>query len=95
MHVIHDAQARRFSGEIDGHACRLDYRLHEYDREVMLTHTFVPPALRGHGAAAELVKAALDWARAEGLKVVPACSYVRVYMRRHPDTLDLLADEGS
>lgn len=93
MDVKHDTHSRRFTSEIDGHTCRLDYRLHEYDREVMLTHTFVPPALRGHGAAAELVKAALDWARDEGLKVVPACSYVRVYMRRHPDTQDLLADE--
>jgi predicted GNAT family acetyltransferase len=93
MNVVHDPQTRRFTGDVGGHACRLDYRLHEHDREVMFTHAFVPPALRGHGAAAELVKAALDWARAEGLKVVPACSYVRVYMRRHPETLGLLADE--
>jgi predicted GNAT family acetyltransferase len=37
------------------------------------------------------VKTALAYARAQGLKVQPSCSYVRVYMKRHPETLDLLA----
>ena len=34
--------------------------------------------------------AALAHARAQGLRVRPVCSYVQVYMRRHPDTQDLL-----
>jgi predicted GNAT family acetyltransferase len=58
---------------------------------LLLTHTEVPPALEGRGIAAALVKAALDWARAEGLRVRPLCSYVVTYMRRHPETQDLLA----
>jgi predicted GNAT family acetyltransferase len=33
----------------------------------------------------------MDWARAEGLKVRPVCGYVASYMRRHPQTQDLLA----
>jgi predicted GNAT family acetyltransferase len=37
-----------------------------------------------------VVKAALEHARAHGLKVRPACSYVSSYMRRHPETRDLL-----
>jgi predicted GNAT family acetyltransferase len=37
-----------------------------------------------------MVKAALDHARAHGLKVAPVCSYVRAYMRRHPETQGLL-----
>ncbi len=39
-----------------------------------------------------MVKAALAHARAEGLRVEPACSYVRAYMKRHPDTHDLLVE---
>ena len=35
--------------------------------------------------------AALDHARANGLKVSPLCSYARAYMQRHPETLPLLA----
>ena len=56
-----------------------------------MIHTEVPPALEGRGIAARLVQAALDYAQAEGLKVLPRCSYVRAYMRRHPRTQSLLA----
>jgi len=54
-------------------------------------HTGVPAAIGGRGVAAALVRAALDHARGEGLKVVPACSYVAAYFKRHPQDADLLA----
>jgi uncharacterized protein len=68
---------------------RADYRL--AGGVMRLVHTEVPPALTGRGIAAQLVRAALEYARVSGLKVQPACSYVRTYMRRHPDTHSLLA----
>lgn len=87
--VRHQPQAARFETEVEGRLCVCDYRR---DGDVVaLTHTLVPPALEGRGIAAALVAAALAWARREGLKVRPLCSYVAVYMRRHPDTRDLLA----
>lgn len=64
-----------------------------YRREgdlLLITHTGVPPALQGRGIAAALVRATLDWARTQGLRVRPLCSYVEAYMRRHPQTQDLL-----
>jgi predicted GNAT family acetyltransferase len=61
---------------------------------LVLHHTEVPLPLQGQGLAAVLVQAALDWARAERLQVRPVCSYVAAYMRRHPDTLDLLKPPG-
>ncbi len=57
---------------------------------LVLHHTEVPRALQGQGQAATLVAATLAWARAQGLRVQPACSYVASYMRRHPETQDLL-----
>lgn len=62
--VRHDAATQRFVAEIDGQRAECDYRLYEHDGEVMFSHTYVPPALRGQGVAAELVRVALDWARA-------------------------------
>ena len=94
MNVIHNPEARRFEAIVEGQLCRLDYRIDEHDAEVMFSYTYVVPRLRGHGIAADLVRAGLDWAREQNLKVVPACSYVRSYMKRHPHTLDLLADEN-
>jgi predicted GNAT family acetyltransferase len=54
-------------------------------------HTYVPPSLEGRGIAGALVRAALEHARTAGWRVQPACSYVAAYMRRHPETADLLA----
>ena len=87
--VVHNAAASRFEVSLDGCLSVCAYR--RYGDTVDLTHTEVPPALQGHGIAAELVRAALDWARQEKLRVRPLCSYVAVYMRRHPETEDLRA----
>ncbi|MDR7267602.1 putative GNAT family acetyltransferase [Pelomonas saccharophila] len=61
------------------------------DGQVVFTHTGVPPAYRGQGLAARLVEAGLQWAREQGLKVVPACSYVQLYLQRHPEWQHLVA----
>ena len=87
--IEHLPERGRFQARVEGHLCVADYRL-DGDRMQML-HTEVHPALQGQGIAALLVQAALDHARAHGLKVVPLCSYVRAHMRRHPATQDLLA----
>lgn len=81
--VRHNAAARRFEMEIGGHLAVLDYELN--GGEAALTHTFVPPELRGKGLAEKLVRAALAWARAEKLKVVPVCSYTVTFLERHPE----------
>jgi uncharacterized protein len=64
------------------------YRQH--GQVLVLHHTEVPRALEGQGIAAALVQSALAWARSQGLQVRPTCSYVAAYMRRHPETQDLL-----
>jgi predicted GNAT family acetyltransferase len=54
-------------------------------------HTLVPSAIGGRGVAAKLVEALVDDARSQGFRIVPACSYVAVAFRRHPEWRDLLA----
>ena len=88
--VVHEPAASRFTATVDGQLCVCQYRM--FGGLMMFTHTGVPRALRGRGIAAELVRVALDHARAQGHKVRPDCSYVEAYMRRHPETLDLLND---
>lgn len=86
--VTHNAPASRFEAMVGGRLAECAYR--RQGDVLLLTHTEVPPAAQGRGVAAALVKATLDWARAEGLRVRPLCSYVAAYMRRHPETQDLL-----
>lgn len=87
--IVHNVEAHRFETVVDGGFARCDYR--RVGNVLQLHHTEVPVALEGRGIAGQLVAAALGHARASGLKVAPYCSYVRSYMRRHPETLDLLA----
>lgn len=87
--VTHDRAAQCFELSVDGQRCEACYEM--IDGVMWLTHTGVPRGLQGRGIAARLVHAALDHARTEGLKVQPACSYVRAYLRRHPETRDLIA----
>lgn len=87
--IEHIPERSRFQTVVDGQTCVCDYQL--AGGVMQLTHTGVPPAVEGRGIAAELVAAALAHAREHGLKVTPVCSYVQVYMRRHPETLELLA----
>jgi len=66
-----------------------------YERDggrIALVHTEVPEALSGQGVGSRLVHGALDLIRAEGLRVIPRCSFVAAYMARHPGEQDLLAD---
>lgn len=54
-------------------------------------HTLVPPAIGGRGVAAQLVEALVADAREQQFLILPACSYVAVAFRRHPEWGDLLA----
>ena len=85
--VRHRPADRRFELQIDGLEAFLAYT-HEHDR-ILLDHTFVPEALRGRGLAAVLVRAALTEARRQGWRIVPRCSYVAEFLRRHPEFADL------
>lgn len=60
------------------------------DTRVIL-HVEAEDALRGSGAAGRFMAMLADHARAEGLKLMPRCSYAVAWFKRHPDQGDLLA----
>ena len=86
--IVHNAAALRFEATLAGELAHADYRM---DGNVMrMVHTEVPSAFEGQGVAGALVRTALAYAREQRLRVMPACSYVRNYMSRRPETHDLL-----
>ncbi|MBS0446130.1 MAG: N-acetyltransferase [Proteobacteria bacterium] len=89
LDIRHHPEQGRFEARVDGHPCVADYRLS--DGTMLVTHTEVAPQLQGQGIAAQLMRTLLDYARDHGYKVRPLCSYARAYMRRHPETANLLA----
>ena len=60
-----------------------------YDDRIVFTHTEVQEAFEGKGIGSTLVREALDAARAEGLRVVPQCPFVKAWIARHPDYADV------
>jgi predicted GNAT family acetyltransferase len=81
--VRHNTAEHRFEAEVEGQLSVADYTLQ--GDTIVFTHTYTPPALRGRGIAEKLVRAALEHAREKKLRVVPACSYVDIFMQRHAE----------
>jgi predicted GNAT family acetyltransferase len=88
--IRNNEQETRFETTVDGSVAFAEYDLEEPNR-IVFTHTIVPDELSGRGLAGEIVKFGLDYAREQGLTVVPQCSYVAAWIKRHAEYADLLA----
>jgi uncharacterized protein len=85
--IIHNAAAHQF--EIPTDEGRALLRYVRRGDVLDLVHTEVSEHFEGRGFASALARAALDYARANNLKVIPTCPFVRGYMSRHPEYDDL------
>ena len=81
--ITHNEAAKRFEAHIDGKIGYLSYQ--DLGQSLVFDHTIVPQALGGRGVGSALVKRGLDFARDEHKKVVPQCSFVASYMKKHPE----------
>jgi uncharacterized protein len=80
---------RRFEIVVDGELAGFTvYR--EHGERFAFTHTEIDDRFEGRGLAGTLVAAALDAMRDRKKSVLPYCPYVRRYVSRHPEYLDLV-----
>jgi uncharacterized protein len=88
--VVRDnRERRRYEILADGRVVgTLTYRLR--GDVVSFQHTEVDDAYSGRGFAASLVRRALDETRNAGRVVLPYCPYVRDWIEKHPDYVDLV-----
>lgn len=82
-------ERQRYEALVDGERVGVAVYRVEGDT-VSFPHTQVDPEFEGRGIASALARVALDDARARGLRVIPACSFFRMYMARHPEYADLV-----
>lgn len=59
---------------------------------IAIDHTRVDDSYRGHGLAAKLLNALLDYADLKDLKIVPVCEYAKAAFKNKPEIRFLLAD---
>jgi predicted GNAT family acetyltransferase len=81
--VTHNKAKGQFEITLGNEKALLQY--HRRGHEITLTHTEVPEASRGRGLGNQLIRAALDFAHFNQLKVVPVCPFVQAYLKKHPE----------
>ncbi len=90
VEVVHQPDRQRYAAIVDGVTAGFaHYRLG--DGVVELDHTVVEDAFEGRGVGSRLATAALDGARADGLRVIPSCPFIAAHIDRHPEYSDLVA----
>ena len=89
LSITHNTTDHRFEIRVDDLLAVSEYQL--TGNVITFYHVEVPPEWEGQGIGGLLAKASLDYARANSLKVIPLCSFMSAYVRRHPEYQDLSA----
>jgi uncharacterized protein len=90
--VTNDVDGERFvvsvGGELAGYAM-----YHRIGENRDFTHTEIDNRFEGQGLGSTLIRTALDATRAEGLGVIPHCPFVRRFLQRHHEYVDLVPEK--
>ncbi len=92
IEIRDDRESGRYAISVDGEPAGFtQYR----DRPpgLAFVHTEIDDRFEGQGLGSHLISFALDDARSRGLSVLPFCPFVRSYIQRHPEYLDLVPEE--
>jgi predicted GNAT family acetyltransferase len=92
LSTVRDVPEReRFELEVDGELVGfVQYR--RRPGGIAFLHTEVDAGHEGSGLGGVLVAGALDEVRREGGHVLPFCPFVRAFIKRHPEYLDLVPE---
>ena len=89
MEVRHDESGHRFYIPLEsGHEALLLYR--RQGDALDFYHTYVPEDFRNKGLAEKVVETGFRYAQEHNLKVIPTCSYVSAFLRKHKEFLSLV-----
>ncbi len=88
--LVNNKTMHNFELIIEGRRSFIDYKT--TDDKVHLIHTEVPKELQGKGVAAILVEKTFQYLEEHRLKVVPSCSYIQHFLKRHPRWKSLVAE---
>jgi len=92
MDIQNNEALSRFESEVEGHPPFLTYK--QRGNTLALLHADVPAELEGRGVGSSLARAALEYARERGLKVLPYCPFVAAYIEHHPEYAGLVRASG-
>ncbi|MCQ1060044.1 N-acetyltransferase [Photobacterium sp. ZSDE20] len=88
--AVHDIENQTYFVDlVEGYQAKVSYQIS--GNVLTLDHSSVPEALRGKGYASVMMEAVLSKIEQEGYTVIPVCSYVIHYMKKHNEWQHLLA----
>jgi predicted GNAT family acetyltransferase len=88
--IKHDEANNKFYTVIDGSEAYLRYMMVN-SKTMEMIKTYVPQELRSRGIAGEIVLKGLKFAEEKNFKIIPVCSYVAAYIKRHQEFEHLVA----
>lgn len=91
IEVVNNEAEGRFEARLGEDLAFTQYRI--LQNGVLFPHTEVPEAFEGQGVGSKLVEAAMRWVRERDAKVMPVCTFVAGWLRRHPDSHDLVHED--
>jgi predicted GNAT family acetyltransferase len=87
--LINNEALHNFELTINGDRSFIDYKLK--GDKIYLIHTEVPQEMEGMGVAAALVEKTFNYIEEHHLKLIPLCTYVAAFLKRHPEWKRILA----
>ncbi|UQZ32321.1 N-acetyltransferase [Paenibacillus sp. PK3_47] len=94
MEQIQNEEGRFFIAGDGKDLAEITYAPDEATGNLIIDHTFVSEELRGQGAGEKLVRAVVDKARKENVKIVPVCTYAAHQFKKHEEYADVLSRDG-
>lgn len=89
INVTNNTLKHRFEVDAGPQTAFLNYRI--ADGKITFSHTEVPPKLKGRGVGTALVRAGLEYADKQTLRVIPQCPFVAEFLSAHPQYQRLVA----
>ncbi|WP_028788723.1 GNAT family N-acetyltransferase [Terrimonas ferruginea] len=91
MEILFQQDGTKGSFYIDGDGneplAELTFSMAGTDK-MILDHTGVTDALRGKNAGAAMVAKAVEYARANNIRIIPLCPFARAQFDKHPEYND-------
>jgi uncharacterized protein len=92
IEIVDEPESGRYAISVDGEPAGFtQYR--DRGEALAFVHTEIDDRFEGQGLGSRLISFALDDARSRGLAVLPFCPFVRSYLQRHREYVDLVPEE--
>lgn len=88
MKLINNTERGAFELPVQDQVAFISYR--STGNVVTLMHTEVPQELEGQGLASSMIEQTLQYLEENKRRIIPRCSFVIAYLKRHPEWNRLL-----